>query len=135
MKTLCLTKTTLIKNLNRYDKSNLSCLSYNKATNINRITAMNNQRPSATGKPQIENDRVIVTQWCFPPGGETGWHKHGYDYVVIPELDGQLKIETKDGESISELKAGQSYYRPAGIEHNVINANDFYFAFVEVELK
>lgn len=96
---------------------------------------MSSSRPQAKGLAQIENDRVIVTEWVFPPGGETGWHKHGFDYVVIPELDGQLLIETKEGSNIAELKAGQSYCRPAGIEHNVVNANDYAFSFVEVELK
>jgi mannose-6-phosphate isomerase-like protein (cupin superfamily) len=33
------------------------------------------------------------------------------------------------------LTAGQSYARPAGIAHNVINANDYEFSFVEIELK
>ena len=96
---------------------------------------MCNKNAAAQGLLQIDNDRVIVTEWCFPPKGETGWHKHAYDYVVIPEQDGQLKIVTAEGESYAQLTAGQSYYRPAGIEHNVINANDYDFAFVEVELK
>jgi hypothetical protein len=33
------------------------------------------------------------------------------------------------------MKAGGSYNRPVGVEHNVINANDFEYAFVEIELK
>jgi hypothetical protein len=33
------------------------------------------------------------------------------------------------------LTAGRPYYREAGVEHDVINANPFDFAFVEVELK
>ena len=36
---------------------------------------------------------------------------------------------------IAELTAGKSYYRPVGIEHNVINANDYEFVFVEIEFK
>ena len=49
-------------------------------------------------------------------------------------MDGKLLLETEEGSSIAELKAGQSYYRPVGVEHNVVNANDFEFYFVEVEL-
>ncbi|MGB5327190.1 MAG: cupin, partial [Gammaproteobacteria bacterium] len=30
---------------------------------------------------QLENDRVIVTEWRFAPGAETTWHRHAYDYV------------------------------------------------------
>ena len=33
------------------------------------------------------------------------------------------------------MTAGQSYYRPVGIEHNVINANEYEFAFIEIEFK
>lgn len=91
-------------------------------------------RPQATGTQQVKNDRVIVTEWQFPPGGETGWHKHGHDYVVVPGRDGVLLIEDANGETRVELAAGQSYFRRAGVEHNVVNGNDFPFSFVEVEV-
>ena len=85
---------------------------------------------------QIETDRVVVTEWRFAPGAETGWHRHGMDYVVVPMTTGQLKIELLGGETaFSDLTAGVSYNRDAGVEHNVINANDFEFVFVEVEMK
>jgi quercetin dioxygenase-like cupin family protein len=92
-------------------------------------------RPQAVGTKQIDNERVVVTEWRFAPGAETGWHKHGYDYVVVPLLDGKLQIEDGRESKISELKAGRSYARPVGVEHNVINANDFEYAFVEIEIK
>jgi quercetin dioxygenase-like cupin family protein len=95
------------------------------------------QTPRAQAQPtvQIDNERVVVTEWHFPPGAETGWHRHRFDYVVVPLSDGQLQLETPDGQRISELKTGQSYSRLAGVEHNVINANDYEFVFVEIELK
>ena len=92
-------------------------------------------RPQAIGTKQLENERVIVTEWRFKPGAETGWHRHGHDYVVVPLLNGKLEIEDGKESHIAELTAGQSYARPVGVEHNVINANDFEFAFVEVEIK
>ena len=92
-------------------------------------------RPKAKAYKQIENDQVIVTQWRFPPGGETGWHVHGYDYIVVPEMDGKLLIETKEGDNTATLTKADSYSREAGVEHNVVNDNDFEFAFVEIELK
>ena len=92
-------------------------------------------RPKAVAKTQIDNERVIVTEWRFAPGAETGWHKHGYEYVVVPGMNGNLLIESDEGENISELVAGQSYCRPVGVEHNVINANDFEFYFIEIELR
>lgn len=90
---------------------------------------------TATGTKQFENDRVIVTLWSFEPGQNTGWHKHGHDYVVVPLMDGQLRLATPDGEQIAELRKGVSYAREAGVEHDVINATDGPFAFVEIELK
>lgn len=95
---------------------------------------MTQTRPQAVASQQIKNDRVLVTEWRFAPGAETGWHEHGYDYIIVPGMDGQLLLETKEGSNVAELKAGQSYAKLAGVEHNVINANDFEFYFIEVEL-
>jgi quercetin dioxygenase-like cupin family protein len=89
----------------------------------------------ATASVQIDNERVSVTEWKFTPGAETGWHRHQYDYVVVPQSTGKLRLETKAGESVSELVAGKSYFRKAGVEHNVINANDGEFVFIEIEMK
>jgi quercetin dioxygenase-like cupin family protein len=84
---------------------------------------------------QVDNERVKVTEWRFAPGAETGWHRHAYDYVVVPMTSGKLKLFDGKQNSLAELVAGRSYYRPVGVEHNVINANDYEFAFVEVEFK
>lgn len=85
---------------------------------------------------QVDNDQFRVTEWRFAPGAETGWHRHEMDYVVVPMTTGQLKIELPDDEiMISDLTAGISYAREIGVEHNVINANDYEFVFVEVETK
>lgn len=93
------------------------------------------ERPSAVPTVQVENDFAIVTEWRFAPGAETGWHTHGYNYVVVPSMSGRLLLQSKDGERHAELTAGVAYAREAGVEHNVINANDYEFAFVEVEFK
>lgn len=92
-------------------------------------------RPRAVPTRQIDNDRVTVTEWRFAPGAETTWHRHGCDYVVVPLLDGKLQIDDGNEQHFVEMGAGRSYYRPAGIEHNVINANDYEYAFVEIEFK
>ncbi len=90
---------------------------------------------SATGTVLIDNERTIVTEWRFAPGANTGWHRHGHDYVVVPMLDGRLKLITGDGESFAELKKNVPYFREAGVEHDVINANDFEYVFIEIEFK
>lgn len=90
----------------------------------------------ATGEVQEDNARTRVTLWSFPPQGETGFHRHELDYVIVPLTTGPLTIVDKHGkESTAELKAGVSYFRQAGVEHNVINAGADRFAFVEVEFK
>jgi beta-alanine degradation protein BauB len=83
----------------------------------------------------VENDRVIVTEYRFAPGENTGWHRHGHDYVVVPLMDGRLKLETGAGTSFAEMKAGVPYFRNEGVEHDVINATEGAYAFIEIELK
>ena len=94
------------------------------------------QRPQAVPTVQIDNERVRVTEWRFAPEAETGEHVHTMDYIVVPLADGRLKIVSPQGEeSLAELKHGVSYARKAGVHHNVINANSFEYAFIEIELK
>jgi len=83
----------------------------------------------------IENDRVIVTEWRFAPDAETGWHRHGHDYVVVPQTTGTLLLETANGDIRAPLTTGMPYFRNEGVEHNVINANDHEFVFIEIEMK
>ncbi len=92
-------------------------------------------RPAAVATMQIDNDLTIVTEWRFAPGAQTGWHRHEYDYTVVPMKTGKLSIESVDGVSESALAIGESYFRRAGVEHNVINANDYEFVFVEIEYR
>ncbi|MGI9476869.1 MAG: cupin domain-containing protein [Hyphomicrobiaceae bacterium] len=97
---------------------------------------MTEARLAATPEQQEDNNRTRVTKWSFAPGAETGFHVHDMDYVVVPMLDGRLKLVSPEGkETYADLKAGQSYFRAAGVHHNVINANDYDFAFVEIEFK
>lgn len=88
----------------------------------------------ATSLVQVRNERVIVTEWRFAPGAQTGHHVHTYDYVVVPLTSGTLRLEEPGGIRDVHLEAGASYARPAGVAHNVINANAHEFRFVEVEL-
>jgi quercetin dioxygenase-like cupin family protein len=96
---------------------------------------MSESRKPAIPTVQLENDRVIVTEWKFAPGAETTWHRHEYDYVVVPQTNGKLNIETETEEFEAELVSGGSYSRTKGVKHNVVNQNDHEFVFVEIELK
>ncbi len=91
---------------------------------------------SAVSTVMIENRRVKVTEWRFGQRGDnTGWHRHAHDYIVIPLFDGVLEIDLGNGQrTTASLQNGVPYYRDLGVEHDVINGNDFECAFVEVEL-
>ena len=90
--------------------------------------------PSAVATVQIDTSVVRVTEWRFGPGATTGYHRHEYPYVVVPMTSGTLAITGPAGDSIGQLVAGQAYTRPAGVEHDVRNANSFEFVFVEIEI-
>lgn len=95
-----------------------------------------NKSGSAIPTQFINNDRTLVTEWRFENKGDnTEWHKHDYDYVVVPLFDGVLNIKNGKGEiTQAELKNGVPYFRQMGVEHDVINGNDFECAFVEIEI-
>jgi quercetin dioxygenase-like cupin family protein len=92
-------------------------------------------RPQATATVRIENGRVKATEWAFVPGAETGWHIHGYDYVIVPLTDGRLLLEEPDGATRrADLTLGIPYQRNAGVEHNVVNDGEADLRFLEVEI-
>jgi len=93
-------------------------------------------RPQATPTLLVDDARVRVTRFEFAPGAETGWHVHGYDYVVTPVTDCTMLLEEPGGASRQVvMPAGAAYRRDKGVEHNVINAGNAPMSFVEVELK
>lgn len=92
-------------------------------------------RPEGTPTVLIDNDSMRVTEWRFVADAHTGWHRHEYDYVIVPLTTGTLHIVAPDGESDSQLAVGVPYFRPAGVEHDVINASGGDFRFLEVERK
>jgi len=93
-------------------------------------------RPPATGTVQIDNEDMRVMRWDFPPGSETGWHRHGFAYAVVPLHAGTMLIELPEGRTMDvTLTPGVSYERSACTEHNVVNAGSEPFSFVEIELK
>jgi hypothetical protein len=92
-------------------------------------------REKALVSVRIDDPHVRVIEYRFPPGAETGWHRHGFDYVVVPMLDGKLRLEEPGGTSrVADLFKHQPYARRAGVEHNVININGYEFAFLEIEI-
>ena len=93
-------------------------------------------RPAAVPTQLIDDDRVSVTRFDFVAGAQTGWHEHGYDYVITAITDCHLQLEEPGG-VIREVSvpAGHAYRRDKGVRHNVINFGLADMSFVEVELK
>jgi quercetin dioxygenase-like cupin family protein len=97
---------------------------------------MSAQRPAAVATVIIDTPRILATQWRFAPGAQTGWHRHGHDYVVVPMTTGSLMIEGPGGTQTEvPLSAGAAYARNEGVEHNVVNSSPHEFVFIEIELK
>ena len=97
---------------------------------------MNNNRDKAEPEIQVDNDRIRVTKYYFSPNAETTFHEHFWDYVVVPLTHGELLLIDENGiETKAELKEGISYYRKAGVRHNVINNGKKDLIFIEIEIK
>ena len=94
-----------------------------------------NKRAAAHATVMVDNEAVIVTEWRFAPNAETGWHRHQYDYVVVPQTTGTLLLENDEGSVTAKPESGKPYFRAAGVEPNVIDSGVKQFVFVEVEIK
>ncbi len=91
---------------------------------------------SAKSEVQVDTREVRVTEWRLPPGSATGHHVHGMDYVIVPIVAGEMTIVAPDGgRSKAQLGVGKSYFRKAGVEHDVLNETGSEIVFLEVELK
>jgi beta-alanine degradation protein BauB len=89
---------------------------------------------SAKCTVHVSNERVVVNEWRFAPGANTGWHRHEHDYVVVPIMDGKLLLfEPGNVTRDVQLQFGTPYFRKAGVEHDVVNPNEGEFAFIEIK--
>jgi len=89
----------------------------------------------ANATVQVQSNDVTVTEWSFAPGEETGHHIHTHKYVIVPLSSGTLRIAEEDHVRETQLETGASYEGVIGTAHNVINANDYEFRFIEIELR
>ena len=97
---------------------------------------MDRMRAKCSSTLLIENEKVRVTRFDFKPGQETGWHEHGYDYVITAITGCNMLLENADGtKSTARIEAGNAYSRGAGVRHNVINLSEKLMTFIEIELK
>src|SRR6187399_140810 len=91
---------------------------------------------SAKSDVQVDTPEVRVTEWRLAPGSATGHHIHEMDYVIVPVTSGEMTIVAPGGErSKAPLAIGKSYFRKAGVEHDVLNESSSDIVFLEIELK
>ena len=91
---------------------------------------------SAKSDVQVDTSEVRVTEWRLVPGSATGPHTHEMDYVIVPVTSGEMTIVAPGGErSQAHLAVGKSYFRKAGVEHDVLNETTTDIVFLEIELK
>jgi quercetin dioxygenase-like cupin family protein len=91
---------------------------------------------SAQSEVQVDTPEVRVTEWRLVPGSATGHHIHGMDYVIVPVTSGEMTVVSPGGErSKAQLGVGKSYFRKAGVEHDVLNETTADIVFLEIELK
>jgi beta-alanine degradation protein BauB len=91
---------------------------------------------AAKSDVQIDTAEVRVTEWRLAPGSATGPHTHGMDYVIVPVTTGEMTIVAPDGaRSKAQITTGKSYFRKAGVQHDVLNETASDIVFLEVELK
>ena len=89
----------------------------------------------AVATVQQDGETVRITRWDFEPEAVTGWHQHGWPYFVVLLTDAILKVHDGRNETATPFKAGHSYSRPAGVEHDVMNGSPHPIAFIEIEVK
>ncbi len=91
---------------------------------------------SAKSEVQVDTAEVRVTEWRLAPGSATGHHIHEMDYVIVPVTTSEMTIVAPDGtRSKAQLQMGKSYFRKAGVEHDVLNETASEIVFLEIELK
>ena len=84
---------------------------------------------------QQDDDNIRITRWDFAPGAVTGWHTHGYPYFVVMLTD--FTMSAHDGTNVTQntLVPGQTYQRPQGVQHDIMNSSPHPAAFIEIEIK
>lgn len=66
--------------------------------------------------PQVSDAEVTIAKITFPPGSETGWHKHDIP-VFAYVMEGELTVELDNGKSV-QFKQGSSFAEVFNAWHN-----------------
>jgi len=83
---------------------------------------------------QINNGVFRVTKWTIRPNDEIPRHVHEFEYVVVPLVNGTMRVLNPDGsETRAKIQVGQSYTRQAGADHTIVNGGSETIEFIEIE--
>ena len=75
---------------------------------------------TATADIKIDNARTRVTEWRFAQRGDnTGWHRHDYDYVVVPQTGRRDQADLSQLFRVGGGKAGSD-----GPTHGIAQKRD-----------
>ncbi|HEX9835749.1 MAG TPA: hypothetical protein VGB90_02785 [Alphaproteobacteria bacterium] len=92
--------------------------------------------PLAERTVLIDDARARITQWRLPPGTQTGWHRHTYDYVTIQQSGGRLRLDYADGTVAHiDYQEGKVGTFTAPLEHNATNVSGIEMRVLEIEFK
>lgn len=84
----------------------------------------------------FENDVVRVWSISLEPGARQPWHRHDLPYLIVPLTDGENLMFFADGrERETHEKVGEVLWREPGIPHELLNASDWRYRNVLIEMK
>ena len=86
----------------------------------------------------LDNETTKITFHRIQPGEQSGWHKHGDNYVGYHIEASKLRYQRADGsigDTISQVGKATFYEVGDGFEHNVTNVSDTVGVALEIEYK
>ncbi len=54
-------------------------------------------KTEAVATQLVDNELTCVTRLILKPGAETGWHRHGHNYVITAITDLHMRLEEPGG--------------------------------------
>lgn len=80
--------------------------------------------PNIEGEPLLENDKVVVQRFIFPPGQREGVHSHPPDQFYIHIKGGLWKVRYGDHVTSGYSSTGFiACYGPVGLDEDRLSVN------------
>jgi beta-alanine degradation protein BauB len=99
-------------------------------------TASKRQLGPIGDKIIFENEFVRVWSLTLDPGKRQPWHQHLLPYLIVPLTEGENVMTFDDGRvRETHEKPGETIWREPGIPHELLNASDWQYRNVLIEIK